>query len=85
MQKDVGDLEITVDDVHIREIDEAIEDIFEEGSGCLFGEVASFLVVHVEVAAVALFSDDEALLIGGDDFLAGDAVGVVHLLEDIEF
>lgn len=74
-----------MDDVHICEVDEAIEDIFEERSGCLFGEVAPFLVVHVEVAPVTLFGDDEAFLVSGDDFLAGDAVGVVDLLEDAEF
>jgi hypothetical protein len=53
--------------------------------GLLLGEETLLLNEHVQIAPVADFSDDEALAVIIEDFVAFEDVWVIYFEEDFEF
>lgn len=62
--EDIGEFEISVQDLVVEEVVEPIDDFAENLDGFFLCEVFSFLDVGVEVAVVAVL-EDEVVIVGG--------------------
>ena len=85
IDEDIGDFEVTVDDVFLGQIEQSLEDIFDDGGSSVLVEVSLLPESGFEVALVAEFGDDVAVAIAGEDLEAFEDIGVAQLLQDIDF
>ena len=76
VHKDVGNFEVSVDDVLFGEVLQSFEDVLDDG-GCLVLVKVPFLAeTGLEVALVAELGDDVAVAVAGEDLEAAEDVGV---------
>ena len=85
IDEDIGDFEVTVDDVFLGQIEQSLEDIFDDGGSSVLVEVSLLPESGFEVALVAEFGDDVAVAIAGEDLEAFEDIGVAQLLQDVDF
>ena len=85
VDKDVGHLEVTVNDIFLGQVEQPFENIFDDGGGSVLVEVALLAESGFEVALVAELSDDVAVAVAGEDFEAFEDIGVAQLLQNVDF
>lgn len=85
VDEDIGNLEVPMHDVIFSEVEEASEDVLDVSFGFWFLDVAAAAEFALEVAFVAEFGDDVAVAIAGENLVAAQDVGMVQLLQDINF
>ena len=85
IDEDIGDFEVTVDDVFLGQIEQSLEDIFDDGGSSVLVEVSLLPESGFEVALVAEFGDDVAVAVAGEDLEAFEDIGVAQLLQDVDF
>lgn len=69
----------------LREVEESREDVLEDDLGLLFLEWSSGGDAILQIALVAEFSDDVAIIDGAVDIEAVYEVGVLEFFEDLDF
>jgi hypothetical protein len=81
MHEDVGYFQISMDYILFGEVIQSFEDILDDWFGFVLIEVSLFPQPWLEVALVAEFSDDIAVSIAGEDFIAFEHIGVIQLFQ----
>ncbi len=84
VDEDVGNFEITVDNIFGGKVLEAFVDVGDNVVDFPLLELVLFLDPPLEVSLVAQLGDDVAVSIAGEDLEAVEHVGVVHLLEHFD-
>ena len=70
-------------DAHFRKVQQPFEDVFDELFGLFFCEEALPLDEHIEIAAIANLSDDEALSFIIEYLIALEDIGMADLHENL--
>jgi hypothetical protein len=84
VSEDVGNFEISVDDILRGEVLQPPEDVGNDAGGLPLLEPGFLLDLGLEVALVAQLGDDVAVAIAGEDLEAAQDVGMVHFLEHFD-
>ena len=85
MQENVGYFQITVNDIFLSQIVKPTENISDDWLGLLLGKVVLFPEFGLQVASIAELSDDIAVAIAGEDFVALQNIGMVEFFQHIDF
>ena len=77
MEEDVGQLQISVYDVFLRQVDEAGEYIFYEGEGLLFCKTVLLFEFGLQIAVLAQFSDYIAIVFRSKSLMVAKNVRMI--------
>jgi hypothetical protein len=83
--KDVGDFEVSVNDLFLRQVFEAKEDVPDDGEGFFFGKTFHLPEFRLEITIITQLSDDVAVSITCKYLIAAKNVGVIEFFEDFDF
>jgi hypothetical protein len=80
--KKAGELEIAVDVLFLSEVEETVENIFEEYDGLCLLECSSGRYSVFEITLIAELGDDVAIVDSAVDIVVVDEIGMTQLLMD---
>jgi hypothetical protein len=76
VHEDVGNFEVPVDDILLREVLQSFEDVLDDGGRLVLVEVPFLAQTGLEVSLVAELGDDVAVAVAGEDLEAAQDVGM---------
>ncbi len=85
MQENVGDLEISMNDVFLCEIVESTKHISYDGLCLLLSKVVFFPQLGLKITSVAEFCYYIAVSVAGEYFIALQYIRMVQFLQNIDF
>lgn len=85
MQKNIGDLEISVDHIFFSQVVKTIEDIFNYRFCSILVEVTIFSESWLKIPFVTQFGNDITVAIAGKNFKTFENIRVAKFFEHIDF
>ncbi len=85
MDEDVGNFEVSMNDLFLEEVFEAEEDVPDDGKGFILGEGFHLPEFWLEIAIITELSNDVAISITGKDLIAAKDVRMIEFFEDFDF
>lgn len=85
MDEDIGNFEVSMDDLFFEEVFEAEEDVPDDGKGFILWEGFHLPEFGLEIAIITELSNDVAISITGKDLIAAKDVGMIEFFEDFDF
>lgn len=77
MQKHIGNLQIAMYDILLREVNQALKDILDDGFSPILIKVLLFPQSRLKIALVAQLSYDVAVSIAGEHLVTFQHIGMV--------
>jgi len=74
-----------MNDIFIREVVQSFEDVLDDGRSLILIKISLFPQLRLEVSFVAELSDDVAVAVASEYFVAFQHIGVIQLFQDIDF
>lgn len=85
MDKDVGNFEVSMNDLFFEEVFEAEEDVPDDGKGFILGEGFHLPEFRLDIAIITELSNDVAISITGKHLIAAKDVRMIEFFEDFDF